>query len=56
MNDEQRWMGVFGAQPCGKCHFRTLRRYFSLACIQHAALAKPCSATKMAVSIQPELV
>jgi glutamate synthase domain-containing protein 1 len=49
-------MASFGAQPCGTCHFCTLRRYFSLMCILHTALEMPCSASKMAVSLQPELM
>jgi len=55
MNEEQRWMALFGAQPCGKRHFCTLRRYFSLMCIQHITLEMPCSAAKIAVSLRPEL-
>jgi len=46
MNDEQRRMALFGVQPCGKCYFCTLLRYFSLMCIQHIALEMPCSAQK----------
>jgi len=54
MNDEQRRMALFGvhhghflrSQPCGKCYFCTLLRYFSLMCIQHIALEMPCSAQK----------
>jgi len=49
-------MASFWVQPCGKCHFCTLQRYFSLMCIQHITLETPCSASKMAISIQPELV
>jgi len=49
-------MASFGAQPFGKRHFCTLLRYFSLMCIQHIALKMPCCATKMAVSMRPELV
>jgi len=64
MNDEQRRMALFGAhhghflrsQPCGKRHFCTLLRYFSLMYMQYITLAMPCSAAKIAVPLRPELV
>jgi len=52
MNDEQRRMASFQAQPCGTGHFWPLQRYFSLMCIQHIALEMPCSSPKMTTSLR----
>jgi Fe-S cluster assembly protein SufB len=47
MNDEQRWMAPFGAQPSGAGHFCALLCYASLMCIKHTTFGKPCIGTKM---------
>jgi len=56
MNDEQRCLASFQAQPCGMGHFSTLLRYGALMCNKYIALAMPCRPEKMASSLRPHLV